>query len=245
MATLEFKPPQTAEPEPELHLLMPKGAEPGLWESLRQNFRETFYPEKLPPLVLTSRPVPVKDIWGFYGDHHKRSASLSLVAHIIVISAILAATIYLGRKVVMKEKEVVVLIAPSDIPIMKPAKNVVAGGGGGGTRSNLEAPKGKLPKRAMEQITPPAIVVQNDHPKLTVEPTVVVPPQVKLAMNAPNLGSPTAAMPSGPPSNGTGAGSGIGSGYGGGGGFCDGPARVGGGSVGDTAGGYVRGCVGQ
>jgi TonB family protein len=241
MATLEIESPQTvaSRAEPALNLLMPKGAGPGLWESLRQNFKETFFPEKLPPLVLTSKPVPVRDIWGFYGDHHKRSASLSLVAHIIVITAILAGTIYLGHKVVVKEKEVVVLIAPSDIPVMKPAKNVVAGGGGGGDRSKFEAPKGKLPKLAMEQITPPAIVVRNDHPKLTVEPTVVIPPQVRLAMNAPNLGNPTAAMPSGPPSNGTGAGSGIGSGYGGGVGSGTGPG-VGEGRGGGIGGGVFR-----
>ncbi len=90
------------------------------------------------------------------------------------------------------------------------------GGGGGGDRDKFQAPKGKIPKPAMEQITPPAIVVRNDHPKLTVEPTVVMPPQVKLANNTLNLGNPTAAMPSGSPSNGTGSGGGIGSGTGGG-----------------------------
>jgi periplasmic protein TonB len=239
MATLEFKPPQTAEPEPELNLLMPKGAEPGLWASLRKNFKETFFPEKLPPLVLTSKPVPVKDIWGFY-DYKKKGASVSLVAHIIVLSAILAGTIYFGRKVVMKPKETVTLIAPAmDVPVMKPAKTQVGGGGGGGDRSKIEAPKGNIPKPSMEQITPPAIVVRNDHPKLAVEPTVVMPPQVKLAMNAPNLGNPTAAMPSGPPSNGTGSGSGIGSGSGGGIGVGSGPG-VGEGRGGGIGGGVFR-----
>ena len=53
----------------------------------------------------------------------------------------------------------------------------MGGGGGGGDRDKLQAPKGKLPKLAMEQITPPAIVVRNEHPKLAVEPTVVVPPR--------------------------------------------------------------------
>jgi len=198
MATLEFKPPQNAEPEPELNLLMPKGSEPGLWASLRRNFKDTFYPEKLPPLVLTSKPVAVKDIWGFYADHKKRSATLSLVMHAVVLTAILAVTIYLGKKVVEQPKEVVTLTVPSDIPIMKPSPKAVAGGGGGGDHDKVEAPKGKLPKLDMQQVTPPAIVVRNDHPKLAVEPTVVVPPQVKMAMNAPNLGNPTAAMPSMP-----------------------------------------------
>src|SRR5437764_11756068 len=121
MATLEFKPPQSAEREPELNLLLPKGQgqEQSLWSSLRQNFKDTFFPEKLPPLVLTSKPVPVRDIWGFYGEYKRRSATVSLVAHIIVVSAILAATIYLGHKVVEKPKEQVTLIAPPmDTPVI-------------------------------------------------------------------------------------------------------------------------------
>lgn len=237
MPTLEFQ-PHTTDPEPELNLLMPKGSEQGVWSSLVQNFKDTFFAKKLPPLVLTSKPVPVKDIWGFY-DHKKSGAALSTLAHIIVLSAILAATIYLGRKVVVEKKhEVVTLIAPApDVPVMKPAKTESGGGGGGGDRDKFQAPKGNIPKPAMEQITPPAIVVRNNHPKLAVEPTVVMPPQVKLAMNAPNLGNPTAAMPSGPPSNGTGSGGGIGSGSGGGVGVGTGPG------VGEGRGGGIGGGV--
>src|SRR4051812_12189064 len=240
MATLEFKPPQTPpEPEPELNLLMPQGSEPGLWKSLSQNFKDTFFPKKLPPLVLTSKPVPVKDIWGFY-DYKKSGATLSMIGHIIVISAILIGTYYLGKKVVEKPRENVVLLAPSlDIPVMKPAPTQSGGGGGGGDRDKFQAPKGNIPKPAMEQITPPAIVVRNDHPKLAVQPTVVMPPEVKMAMNAPNLGNPTAAMPSGPPSNGTGAGGGIGSGSGGGIGVGSGPG-VGEGRGGGIGGGVFR-----
>jgi periplasmic protein TonB len=241
MATLEFKPPQTPpEREPELNLLMPQGSEPGLWESLSQNFKDTFFPKKQPPLVLTSKPVPVKDIWGFY-DYKKSGAALSTFAHIIVISMILVGTYYLGKKVVEKPKEQVVLLAPPiDTPIMKPSPKEVAGGGGGGDRDKFQAPKGRIPKQSLEQITPPAIVVRNDHPKLAVTPTVVVPPEVKLqANNTLNLGNPTAPMPSGPPSNGTGSGGGIGSGSGGGIGVGAGPG-VGEGRGGGIGGGVFR-----
>jgi periplasmic protein TonB len=239
MATLEFKPPQTT-PEPELNLLMPQGSEPGLLKSLIQNFEDTFFPKKLPPLVLTSKPVPVKDIWGFY-DHKKSGAALSTVVHIIVISLILIGTYYLGKRVVEKPKENVVLLAPVlDTPVMKPSPKEVAGGGGGGDRDKFQAPKGRIPKQSLEQITPPAIVVRNDHPKLAVTPTVVVPPEVKLqANNTLNLGNPTAPMPSGPPSNGTGSGGGIGSGSGGGIGVGTGPG-VGEGRGGGIGGGVFR-----
>jgi len=90
----------------------------------------------------------------------------------------------------------------------------------------------------MEQITPPMVVVRNENPKLAVEPTVVVPPQIKLAMNSmPNLGDPMAAIPNGPLSNGTGSGGGIGSGSGGGVGSGEGPG------VGPGRGGGIGGGV--
>jgi TonB family protein len=240
MATLDFKPPQNSASEPELNLLMPKGSEPGLWKSLVQNVKDTFFAPKLPPLVLTSKPVPVKDIWGFY-DHKKSGAALSTLAHIIVLSALLVGTYWLGKKVIEKPKEQVTIVAPpTETEIMKPAKKEVAGGGGGGDRDKFQAPKGRIPKQSLEQITPPAIVVRNEHPKLPVEPTVVVPPEVKLqAANTLNLGDPKAAMPSGPPSNGTGSGGGIGSGSGGGIGVGTGPG-VGEGRGGGIGGGVFR-----
>lgn len=238
MATLELKPPQSTAPEPELNLLMPKGSEQSLWKSLVQNFEDTFFPKKQPPLVLTSKPVPVKDIWGFY-NHKKNAAALSTIGHIIVLSAILLGTYYLGKKVVEKPKETVTLVAPDlNVPVMKPSPKEVAGGGGGGDRDKFQAPKGRIPKQELQQITPPAIVVRNDHPKLAVQPTVVVPPEVKLqAANTLNLGNPTAPIPSGPPSNGTGSGSGIGSGNGGGIGVGSGPG------VGEGRGGGIGGGV--
>jgi periplasmic protein TonB len=239
MATLEFKPPQSSTPEPELNLLMPKGSEQSLWKSLVQNFRDTFFPKKQPPLVLTSKPVPVKDIWGFY-DHKKSGAAFSTIAHIIVLSLILIGTYYIGKKVVEAPKENVVLLAPvMDAPVMKPSKQEVAGGGGGGDRDKFQAPKGRIPKQSLEQITPPMIVVRSPHPKLAVEPTVVVPPEVKLQASNLNLGNPTAPMPSGPPSNGTGSGGGIGSGNGGGIGVGSGPG-VGEGRGGGVGGGVFR-----
>ena len=79
----------------------------------------------------------------------------------------------------------------------------------------------------MQQITPPAMVIRNDNPKLAVEPTVVVPPQIKLPPGCLELlGDPKSAVPSGPASNGTGMGGGIGSGSGGGIGAAPGRALV-------------------
>jgi TonB family protein len=238
MATVDVTP--GAKPEPELNLLLKD--EQSLWESLSQNLNDFFFPKKLPPLVLTSKPVPVKDIWGFY-DYKKNGALGSTVLHMAALTLIIVVTI-LGRRVVKqitKNTEITTLIAPTDdVPPLPPSKTQVGGGGGGGDRDKFQASKGKLPKLAMEQITPPMVVVRNDHPKLAVEPTVVIPPEVKLAaVNLPNLGDPMSHLPSGPPSNGTGAGGGIGSGYGGGVGSGTGPG-VGPGEGGGIGGGVFR-----
>ena len=41
----------------ELDLLLPSSVTGPLWRSLLRNLRDRFFPEKLPPLELTSRPV--------------------------------------------------------------------------------------------------------------------------------------------------------------------------------------------
>jgi len=240
MATIEIKP--RIESEPELNLLLTQSSlEQPLWKSLFQNLDDFLFPKKLPPLVLTSKPIPVRDIWGFY-NYKKNGALGSTAVHILALAAIIGGTI-LGQRVVheiTKPPEVVTLISPDDIPPLPPSKTVAGGGGGGGDRDKLQAPKGKLPKLAMEQITPPMVVVRNPNPKLAVEPTVVVPPQIHLAMNnLPNLGDPMSHLPSGPPSNGTGSGGGIGSGNGGGVGSGEGPG-VGPGRGGGIGGGVFR-----
>lgn len=238
----ELRPRAVVRQQEELHLLPRTTASESLVSSLKENLRAVFFPEKLPPLRLTSRPVPVRNIWGEY-DYKKQSAGVSLVVHICMVAGLIALSI-MGAKVVQKEKprETVTLIAPDltpQLPITPKKPQTMGGGGGGGDHDKLQAPKGKLPKQAMEQITPPAMVIRNDNPKLPVEPTVVVPPQIKLASNMPNLGNPMAAIPSGPPSNGTGSGGGIGSGSGGGVGSGTGPG-VGPGRGGGIGGGVFR-----
>jgi periplasmic protein TonB len=182
-------------------------------------------------------------IWGQFNNYRSNGLWGSVVVHAVLLGLIAASAIF-GHQVVqqVQKHEVVTLIAPSpDSYALPVAKKVVSGGGGGGDLDRIQAPKGRLPKVAMQQITPPAIVVRNEHPKLAVEPTVVVPPQVRMADNhIPNLGNPSApVMPSAPPSNGTGSGGGIGSGSGGGVGVGHGPG-VGAGSGGGIGGGVYK-----
>jgi periplasmic protein TonB len=238
MASVKVNLNPSKEPEPHL-LLAPDTFEP-LWKSLFRGLDEFFFPKKLPPLKLESKPIPVKDIWGFY-NYRRNGALGSTVAHAIVIGLIIGGTI-LGRHIVIKveakPQTTTQLIDPGDYIPLRPAKKQAGGGGGGGDRDVLQASRGRLPKFSMQQITPPAAVIRNLNPKLAVDPTVIVPLDVKVAMNnMPNLGDPKSSAII--PSNGTGSGGGIGSGSGGGVGPGTGPG-VGPGWGGGIGGGVFR-----
>jgi periplasmic protein TonB len=226
--------------EPELNLLITdKGFEEPLYKSLFRGLDEFFFPKKLPPLKLESKPEPVKEIWGFYSNW--RAGALGAGGYYTLLALVIVGGTLLARRVVVAAtapKVTTVLVDPGDIPALKPSKTQVGGGGGGGDRDVLAASKGKLPKFSMQQITPPVAVIRNEHPKLAVDPTIVIPPQVVIASNnMPNLGDPMAHAVL--PSNGTGGGGGIGSGEGGGVGSGKGPG-FGPGEGGGTGGGVFH-----
>src|SRR5438477_4358903 len=99
--------------EPQLNLLLKDEAlDDPLYKRLFRSIDEFFFPKKLPPLVLTSRPVPVRDIWGFY-NYKKNGAFGSTIVHLLALAAIIGGAL-LGRRVVteIKKSESVQLIAP-------------------------------------------------------------------------------------------------------------------------------------
>ena len=187
--------------------------------------------------------APAPEIWGSYNNYRSNGVVISAMIHAVLLAVLLSGAIF-GHTIVQKvvAHEHVTLIAPSpDTYTLQVAKKVVSGGGGGGDHDRLPAPKGALPKVALQQITPPSIIVRNEHPKLTAEATVVAPPKVNIAENhMPTIGVGSApVMPSAPPSNGTGSGGGIGSGSGGGVGVGHGPG-IGPGTGGGIGGGVYK-----
>ena len=180
--------------------------------SLARNIKELINPPKLPPLVLTSKPVAVRDIWG--SDEFKgRSNAMSLMIHITVVT--LAFAIGTNKRVQQVVKDNIQIFAPIDLADVNPKNTPQKGGGGGGDRSPLPASKGRLPKPSPKQFTPPMAVLNNLQPRLIMEPTILAPENTALPnVNMPQYGDPLARM--GPPSNGPGSGGGIGSGSGGG-----------------------------
>ncbi len=233
----------TSKPIADNEFLPHSDAERSLFSSLREGLKNAFFPEKLPPLQLSSKPLKVKNIWGAY-DYKQEGVGVSLVVHVLMIGLLIGVSILTSRAVKLNNQtQNVISLTDSDVPMDLPTTtkkgSAMGGGGGGGDRDKLDATKGKLPKLSMQQLAPPAVVIRNDNPKLPVEPTVVVPPDIKIASNMPNIGDPMAKIPDGPLSNGTGSGGGIGSGSGGGVGSGSGPG-VGPGHGGGIGGGAFR-----
>jgi TonB family protein len=207
--------PYATTPDDHLNRLLVKEVEEPWYKTFIQNVKDAINPPKLPPLEVTSKPIAVKEIWGLYGrDKKSWMMSTGLQSLAVVAVVILGATPAVQQKV----KETVTLIMPTDLappPPIPPKKNIMQGGGGGGDRSPLPASRGKLPKFALQQFTPPQQVIANPNAKLTMDPTLIGPPDLKMPnIDSNQWGDPLAKI--GPPSNGPGSGGGIGSGSGGG-----------------------------
>jgi len=221
-----------------LSRLLCAGIEDPWYHTFIRNFKEFFNPPKLPPLEITSKPVPVKDIWGLYG--RKKSSfmmSMGFQAGIVVIVLVLTASKTVRNAVSKTVLTYVADTAPPEVK-MKPQPQQSQGGGGGGDRSPLPASYGKLPKFALRQFTPPVAVYNNMDPKLSVEPTLIGDPNTQVAnVDYPLYGDPLSKYMT--PSNGQGSGGGIGNGKGGGVGNGNG-GGYGPGSGGGTGGGVLR-----
>ncbi len=194
----------------------------------------------LPPAVRESAVLPTLfgEVYGLYRSR-RNSLLFSFLGHAVAIMLLLATDGFVTPHHHEIRQLVVPLVTEVSPYILPPSFTKAGGGGGGGDRDKLPASKGTLPRFSREQLAPPAVVVRNENPKLAVEPTVVVPPEIHLSMPQTGpVGDPLSSVV-GPPSNGTGSGGGIGSGSGGGVGSGHGPG-VGPGWGGGMGGGVYR-----
>ena len=193
----------------------------------------------VPPCV-ARKPVVLPTLLGegYSLYHTQRSAFvLSFLGHALAVALLLVSSRYLIAHHRDIRQHVVGIVTDISPYILPPSASKAGGGGGGGDRDKLVASKGSLPRLSRQQLAPPAIIVRNEAPKLAVEPTVVVPPEIHLPQGG-SLGDPLSAV-LGSPSNGIGSGGGIGSGSGGGVGSGRGPG-VGPGWGGGIGGGAYR-----
>ncbi len=213
----------------------------GVLSSLWANLHDALFPEKQPPLRLTSRPVRVSDPLAV-----RRGASSSVIAfclHGLVIAFLLWISLLPHPRPAVKKMVITpITFQPYVPPVTPPAPKTMAGGGGGGEHKIIEPSKGHLPPVQRLRVMAPQII-RIDHPKLPEQAAIVMPKNLKMPDSPmPNVGmpqSPQVAMASqgdgsdggfGSASGG-GIGSGIGAGLGPGtgGGYGGGVMSVGGG----------------
>jgi TonB family protein len=171
-----------------------------------------------------------------YGIYKVRKGSFiaSFLLNTIAVAALFAIGSWVATHSTQVQNQVTALATDISPYLLTPSMKLSGGGGGGGDHDKLAAGKGALPKSSLKQLAPPQVVVRNEAPKLVVEPTVVVPPEIRLPQ-ANAFGDPLSKALASLPSNGSGVGGGIGSGVGTGVGSGSGPG-VGpgsGGGIGD------------
>ena len=182
-------------------------AEEGVWASLWSNLRDVFFPVKLPPLVLESKPIPVVDRMATHQDP-KATASAIVIYAILILFFVFWGARAIHNNMVAKQMELTTLLTPPPMPVAKDTM-----GGGGGQRGPTPVTKGQLPKFADTQITPPKAPPPED-PKIKMpDASIEVQKDLKMANNnMPNLGMPNSPLIG--TSMGNGSGSGLGSGNG-------------------------------
>jgi TonB family protein len=184
-----------------------------VWKSMADSIRDIFRPAKLPPLELTSTPVPVAD--PFAVERDAVSSGVSFGVHVVII-ALIAWFLYMAHLhvVPIKKPEVATAVDVKPYLPIAPRARTMGGGGGGGSHDILQTPKGRLPQFKKDPIVPPMVIV-NEKPKLAVDPAINMPKEIAMNSNMPNLGDPRTSIV-GPQSNGTGSGAGMGTGKNGG-----------------------------
>lgn len=191
--------------------------EKSIWAGLIDNLRDAFFAPKLPPLELTSTPIPVPD------RMTAKTNPWAVGTATIVNGGILALVLCFGLKVVVSPNPKLTLhsrVNLSDLNIFAPLKaHAERGGSGSGANDLVDPIQGRLPKFEKTPLAPPQIpLIEN--PKLSIDPAIAMPPDVKLPDNPtiPNIGvyrSPNVSLLSGGPGThggiGTGSDDGIGS----------------------------------
>jgi len=135
----------------------------------------------LAPPTSSTEPVTLPTLFGEgYGLYRTRKSTfaLSFLVHALIVVLLVISGRYMAIHRREIRQQVVGLVTDVSPYILPASLSKSGGGGGGGDRDKLAASKGALPRFSAQQLAPPAVVVRNQNPKLAVEPTVVVPPEI-------------------------------------------------------------------
>jgi len=184
-----------------------------IWTGLFESVHDLFFPPKLPPLELTSTPIPVVDKMAV-----KRSpvaVAISTAINIGLVALLLFAFRKQINSVLPPKLQLTNLDDIKPYIPTTPKSGHMGGGGGGGDHSVAPPIKGKLPELKKNPIVPPMVPVLKN-PTIAINPAIDVQP-IKLPDN-PNM--PTIGVSTSTnvvlASNGQGSRGGMGTGTGGG-----------------------------
>ncbi len=151
-----------------------------LWPGLYESIRDRFFPPKLPPLELTSTPVPITDRMA------SNTNPWAVGTATLLNGGILALLLMMGVRAVVHSDPT---HRPDsgfhidNFPLFAPSRaDSSHGGQGGGTNDALDPNRGRPPKldmNAIEKVQVPLL----DHPKLALDNSIAVPPDIKLPDN--------------------------------------------------------------
>jgi protein TonB len=212
--------PASIADRPELDAFLGKAfEEKPLWFGLFENVRDSFFPPQLPPLELTSTPIPVVDRMAIKTNPWAVGTSTIVNGGILAVALLTGVRAFVYQDPKPNPHGNVDL---SDFKLFTPPDALSAkGGGGSGNSSPTDPNMGRLPKREENPITLSQVPLLAS-PRLPVDSAIAVPLDIKLPDNPtmPLIGVRQSAVvtlvSSGP---GTGGGPGTGSGGG------DGPGR--------------------
>ena len=194
--------------------LAPLLNEKPIWRGLYESIHDRVFAPKLPPLELTSTPIPVPDRMA------ANTNPWAVGTATLVNGGILAIVLLMGVQAVMPPSPrpgTQTKFKLDDFPLFAP-RAADHGGNGGGDNDPVAANKGHLPKLDLHPLAPVHMRVL-ENPKLPIENSIAEPPDLKLPDN-PTMtmigvhSSPNVTLISGGPGGPAGIGSGRDGDYG-------------------------------
>jgi TonB family protein len=158
-----------------------------IWAGLYENLRDALFPSRLPPLELTSTPIPTPDRMAV------KTNPWAIGSATIANGSILAMLFLMGLNSALNHPPK--SLPGSDVHLKDftlfapPRAQAAHGGGSGGANDLIDPIVGRLPRQDMIPIVPPQIPIV-EHPILAIDPAIAVPPEIKLPDNPslPNIG---------------------------------------------------------
>jgi protein TonB len=172
-----------------------------VWVDLYETIRDIFFPPKLPPLELTSTPIPVPDRMAVKRNPWAYGISTTINVSLAGLALLMGVKTYINN-IPPKQQ-----VMPIDMTDWKAPKSTISAGGGGGSPDKMEAIKGKIPPRAKTPDEAPKIEAPPD-PSIDVQKDIVFPDN-----KMPNFGQTNSSNIK-LYSLGNGTGNGVGNGHG-------------------------------